>query len=258
MTTNTDPELFWVRYQPHRVLVALISASGPAELAHRRFCDLVWRGNPWPPADPEAAAALAKVPAQGWASVAAELENLGWRAYKGRLINPKVAQVLKEARKTMLARHVLAKAGARARWDAARSTEGIRPTSAPHSDPIASALPSAMPSALPTAMPVQDSTEQNNTAIKPVERLTFSGSTREQPRDGEGGFLAELSSALATFNSSAAQSELANWGGWWRNRFRENPAKARRILAEIRSMIRERRIRHNPGAAAKDLWDRLP
>jgi hypothetical protein len=95
-------------------------------------------------------------------------------------------------------------------------------------------------------------------ALNTDERLTFSSVTREQPRKGEPEFLKELSGALASFNPSAAQSELISRGGWCCNLFRENPAKARRILAELRSMIRERRIRRNPGAAAKDLWDRLP
>jgi hypothetical protein len=54
------------------------------------------------------------------------------------------------------------------------------------------------------------------------------------------------------------QDELANWGGWWRNRFREAPDKARRVLAEVRSMIRERKIKTKPGATAVDLWKRFP
>ncbi len=55
-----------------------------------------------------------------------------------------------------------------------------------------------------------------------------------------------------------AARELANWGGWWRNRFREDHAKADRVLAEVLSMVRERRITFSPGAAAVDLWGRLP
>jgi hypothetical protein len=55
-----------------------------------------------------------------------------------------------------------------------------------------------------------------------------------------------------------ARNEMDNWGGWWRNRFRQDPEKARRVLAEIRSMIREHRIKGHPGAAATDLWSRLP
>jgi hypothetical protein len=51
---------------------------------------------------------------------------------------------------------------------------------------------------------------------------------------------------------------MTNWGGWWRNRYRENPDKARRVLAELAGMIRERRIKRNPGAAGLDLWGRTP
>ena len=41
-------------------------------------------------------------------------------------------------------------------------------------------------------------------------------------------------------------------------RFREDPEKAQRVLAEVRSMVKERRITTHPGAAAFDLWKRLP
>ena len=71
-------------------------------------------------------------------------------------------------------------------------------------------------------------------------------------------FFRELAETLESFRAGTSNHELTNWGGWWRNRFRENPDKARRILSEIRSMIRQRLIRGNPGAAAVDLWKRLP
>ena len=56
----------------------------------------------------------------------------------------------------------------------------------------------------------------------------------------------------------ALKRELANWGGWWRNRYRENPEKIRAVLRDVAGMVRERRITTSPGAAAKDLWERLP
>lgn len=90
------------------------------------------------------------------------------------------------------------------------------------------------------------------------QHLTFSGSTREQPRDAERDFLEDLRTALSGFSPGQATAEMENWGGWWRNRFREDPAKARRVLGELASMIRERKIRRNPGAAGLDLWKRLP
>jgi hypothetical protein len=67
----------------------------------------------------------------------------------------------------------------------------------------------------------------------------------------------DLAQALTLHSAPKAKLELANWGGWWRNRYRENPAQARRVLAELASMIRERRIHKNTGAAGKDLWTRF-
>ena len=55
---------------------------------------------------------------------------------------------------------------------------------------------------------------------------------------------------MPTSSPKTAKAELVNWGGWWRNRFREDADKARRVLAEINSMIKEHRILENPGAAA--------
>ncbi len=68
----------------------------------------------------------------------------------------------------------------------------------------------------------------------------------------------ELRETMETFDPKQAAQELGGWGGWWRNRFRENADKARRVLADVRSMIAERRIKRNPGAAGLDLWGRLP
>jgi len=71
-------------------------------------------------------------------------------------------------------------------------------------------------------------------------------------------FLGNVMEVMATWSPKEGSAELTNWGGWWRNRFRQDPGKARRILAEIASMIREHRITGSPGAAAGDLWKRLP
>ena len=239
MKTSTDPDVFWVRYDARLALVALEGLSPAADLAHRRFCDLVWAGRPWPPADPRAAARLAHATPRHWPDVLRKLARLGWQTSEGALVNPAVAAVLEEARAYLRQRREICVAAAQARW---------------HSDGHASCNVSAMPD--PCTVTVQK--QRTATAIKPDERLTLSGSTREQPRDGEREFLEELRQALQAYNPQKAEGELTNWGGWWRNRFRENPAKARHVLAELRSMIRGGRIRRNPGAAAKDLWDRLP
>jgi hypothetical protein len=51
--------------------------------------------------------------------------------------------------------------------------------------------------------------------------------------------------------------EMANWGGRWRNRYREDSDKAMRVLAELKSMHKEGRIVRNAGACADDLWRRF-
>jgi len=90
-----------------------------------------------------------------------------------------------------------------------------------------------------------------------AERLTFSSSPPEKASGEENHFLATLAQTVSAFSPKQSSHELANWGGWWRLRFREDPGKARRVLAELGSMIREKRVRTNAGAAAKDLWERF-
>ncbi len=78
------------------------------------------------------------------------------------------------------------------------------------------------------------------------------------PRDGEQQFMAEVREMLRLHDPKAIEREMESWGGWYRNRFREKPDKCRRVLADIRSLVRERRIRLSPGRAFRDLWKRLP
>ena len=42
------------------------------------------------------------------------------------------------------------------------------------------------------------------------------------------------------------------------DRYREDAGKMRRVLADVRSLVKEGRIMESPGAAAVDLWGRLP
>ena len=91
-----------------------------------------------------------------------------------------------------------------------------------------------------------------------VNSSTLMVSARKGEAGAEKDFLADVHDQLTSFSPKEANSELTNWGGWWRNRFRESPDRARRVLAEIGSMCRERRILSSPGAAAADLWTRLP
>jgi hypothetical protein len=87
----------------------------------------------------------------------------------------------------------------------------------------------------------------------------FSGSTALtlRKKSGERGFLMELTKAFAAFDPKKAELEMVNWGGWWRNRFRENPGKCWRVVAEIVEMVKDGKVQSNPGAAAKDLWERF-
>jgi len=90
------------------------------------------------------------------------------------------------------------------------------------------------------------------------ERLTLIGEPPKKGDDREGNFLKDLREGFHRFSPKEAAAEINNWGGWWRNRYRENPDKAQRVLNEVLSMIKERKIKRNPGAAGVDLWNRLP
>jgi len=60
-------------------------------------------------------------------------------------------------------------------------------------------------------------------------------------------------------NPDFAELELKHSGGFWRNRFRQDADKIRRILAEVGKMIKEGEpFSENPGATAADLWERWP
>ena len=85
-----------------------------------------------------------------------------------------------------------------------------------------------------------------------------SGSVRKKAVPGEREFLEDLTAVYRLFSPDTVESEQENWGGWWRQRYRESPDKARRVLADVRSMVKEGTIRKTPGAAGADLWKRLP
>ncbi len=93
---------------------------------------------------------------------------------------------------------------------------------------------------------------------KTGESVTRSATPLRKAAKGEKDFMRDLHDMLIKHNPDAAESELTNWGGWWRNRFRTHPAKAHRVLAELLCLVKEGRIRKTPGAAGMDLWGRLP
>ena len=272
MPPPTDPGLFWVRYEPRRALVSVMTLSPAAELAHRRFSDIVWATGQWPGANDSGPLELARVTPEQWPAVLRELRTAGWVTRNNRLMNPQVARVMTEARAARNSRGDHSRKAAAARWrhppkrpPQPPETPGLPllpgpPPGTPDTDApsIAPSIAPGIAPALPEPSTVKNSTEHAPNTLKTDERLTFSASTRESSAQGEQDFMRELKETLGLFHSVTPSAELLNWGGWWRNRFRENPDKARRVLAEVRGMIRERRIRTNPGAAANDLWARLP
>jgi hypothetical protein len=242
MPTHTRLELVWVRYNPRSALLSPLGLSPAAELAHRRLCDYIWSGATSPAPDFSKAGGLLRVPRESWESVMEELQSVGWRTRNGQLFNPAVASVLREARVALAAHKALSKAGNAARWSSRTPPDGT---------------PVGHPVALHSTVSKQYSTGTVQTRLT-AERLTLSSSPPKEGDDREKAFLEELQAILQGFSPVKAAAESKNWGGWWRNRFRENPAKARRVLAELAGMVQERRIQRNPGAAGLDLWNRLP
>ena len=250
MARSPLPDLFWVRYQPRRVLLSLLGISPAAELAHHRLCALVWSGEPWPPAHPPAICALARIPPGEWDPAWEDLRRLGWSFRKNRLANPAVAGVIQQARRAVASQAARGRLGADA--TNSRHKRGTAAAPPPHSRSTAPAEPQ------PVKDKDADKEGENRLSAEEAERLTLSPSARKSGAPGETDFMAELQRILEALHPDIAESELTNWGGWWRNRYREDPDKTRRVLAEVAGMSRERRILKNPGAAALDLWKRLP
>src|SRR5512137_1190200 len=97
MPRKQEDPVYFLRYEPRRALATAAGMTPWAELAHRRFCDLVWAGQPWPPSTPELAAQLARVPVPEWEHVMPQLGRAKWRVSKGQLVNSWVARQRQEA-----------------------------------------------------------------------------------------------------------------------------------------------------------------
>jgi hypothetical protein len=76
-------------------------------------------------------------------------------------------------------------------------------------------------------------------------------------KGGEKSFLAEVAETMEQWSPAKEKKEMANYGGWWRNRYREDSNKAWRVIGELRSMVNEHRITKDPGRCAMDLWKRF-
>jgi hypothetical protein len=246
MSTHTGPDPVWVRYNPRSAMLLVLAISRDAELAHRRLCDYVWAGAEWPAPDYRQAGEVGKVPRKLWPSVLRELHSVGWRTHAGRLCNPAIGAIREDAVAACEARRASSLAANQARW---------HPAASPSRSPDRS--PDALPTGLQSKIREDEKKKREDHAVND-ERLTLSSEPPRKGDDRERNFLKELSEGFHRFSPKDAVAESKNWGGWWRNRYRENPDKAQRVLNEVLSMIKERKIKRNPGAAGVDLWNRLP
>ena len=288
MPTHTDDQLLWVRYCPQSMLVQTTLLSVAAELAHRRLADFAWTENPWLVASSDAFLAATRIPRGDLEGVLAELKTVGWRIRNRTLASTEVSLALTTSRALRDAGRRRARKAAKQRWKETTGTIGPKPPKASLPGLCSSnaqALPKPCSSNAQAAhatctdrqtdrqtdrptdsSPVGALNAELVTVNQPVAAASpLSGSTPLQegitpdPKAAEDRlFLADLFTSLRRFDPKLASAEMANWGGWWRNAFRSNPAKTRRVLAELSSMISEHRVHSNPGAAAADLWRRLP
>ena len=267
MRPATKP-MGWVRYWPGTPLLGLVRASVSAELAHRRLADYHWVTGQWVTEAPAEGAALVRVAEAAWAQVVTELQGLGWRWRKGQLIHPEVAETRLEAVRFLRKKQAGGRIGGKRRGRKGQATPAQPAGDAQAALKQCSSDAQAMLEATPEqpaskAQAIHDTNDTDSTDSTDIkrcnaERLTRSVAAPSKRREGETEFRGEVAEVCELWQKGSSRLELENWGGWWRNRYRENPDKARRILAEVASMLREGRILKNPGAAALDLWGRLP
>jgi hypothetical protein len=250
-------EVTWTRHDARRTLIACMGLTGAAELAHRRLCDHFWSTRQWAPVETGCLAALVKNSRECVPGILQELATIGWRIKDDTLVNPEVKAILHEALAARSANSSKARTAARKRWSEPELTVPPQPTVPPDAPSIAQAMLHALPQAMPDAC--QYSTVHNSTlnAVK-AERLTRSVLPREAGAQDESTFFEQLETVLKPIGARKTRLELENWGGWWRNRFRENPDKAQRVIDDVANMVKEGRILKSFGAAAVDLWSRLP
>ncbi len=235
--------LFFVRYEPKLMMVDCLDLSVGAELAHRRLCDYLWIQGVAPTVNERVLQQIARVVPADWPRVFEELQQKGWHPADGRLRHHGALRTLQEAQAAHASAVERGAKGAHTRRQHTSAQTQLQPGSG--SAP---------------AQPQQSQSEpQSGThSGKRDERLTRTAPPPKSSNDAERQFMTELKQTLEKFDRRKAKTELDGWGGWWRNRFREDPDKARRILADLRTMITEHRIKVSPGAAANDLWARLP
>ena len=195
MSSRTRTEPGWVRYNPRSAILLLLGVSPEAELAHRRLCDYVWGGAPWPAPDFAKTGELGRVPREAWERVLAELTSVGWRTRNGLLFHPDVDAIRAQAIAVYKSFQARSKAANAARW--ADST-------APNP------RPAEPPSRSPTRTPRKVSeryVENVDNAFNPDERLTLSSEAPKMGDDRENEFLEALQETLTRFSAKKADAE---------------------------------------------------
>lgn len=77
-------------------------------------------------------------------------------------------------------------------------------------------------------------------------------------KGGEKAFLTHVAEVLAGYDVEFAKTELTNSGAWWRMKYRQDPDKITRVLADLEQAIKDGKpFENNPGAYAVDLWKRF-
>ena len=172
MSSRTRTELVWVRYNPRSATLLLSGLTWEAELAHRRLCDFIWSGAPWPAPDFAKAGMLARVPSERWEAVLQELQTVGWRIRKDQLYHADVAAVRGDSLALFRANQARCKAASKARWPENKGSAGPAPRT-----------PSRTPLRSPSTVSKPYKTEPYK-AVNSAERLTLSS---EPPKMGETG-----------------------------------------------------------------------
>jgi uncharacterized protein YdaU (DUF1376 family) len=234
-------DIVYVRYYPNSMLSCGGQLSPLAELAHRRMCDALWARNESLPNEEAWLARVARVTPRAWQGVKRELVTHGWCVRRNRWTHPEAMAVLRSAQELHASASAHAKRAALGRWEKC-------PGNARASDPGSARARNSK----------TVSTVAVRTSHKIPERSEFKAQDAGNGSDKETRFMADVAAVISTWSPKEASGELTNWGGWWRNRYRENPRKSQKVLAEIKGMILEHRIRRSPGAASRDLWKRLP
>jgi hypothetical protein len=260
-----------VRYDARQALVACLELSNEAELAHRRLLDMFWATGRRQPARGKYAILAARARAGRWPAILEELLRCGWEIRAGQLTYPPAEATLQQALFWHDTQQRKGRLGGAARWrreehpaDAGYLCAGSDQDPPPKDSPGHSPGHTLGHGTGHTSghSPVNVNREVNrepHLTDLPLtgERSPLTAQNAVRRKGGERTFLEDVARIMATHSPATAQEEMENFGGWWRNRFRDDAEKARRVLAEIAAMIRERRIASNPGAAAQDLWKRF-